>query len=108
VIKDYHQIKDKDFDETYAFVVKANIFRMMLTIVAVFNYQIRQFDIKTAFLYDQMNRMIYIDQSKDFEIEDSNKICLLNIDFYELMQSSHLWFDEIKKKLLTYELIQSK
>jgi hypothetical protein len=24
------------------------------------------------------------------------------------MQSSHLWFDEIKRKLLTYELIQSK
>ncbi len=55
-----------------------------------------------------MNRMIYIDQSKDFEIEDSNKTCLLNIDLYELMQSFHLWFDEIKKKLLTYELIQSK
>jgi hypothetical protein len=90
VIKNYRQIKDKDFDETYAFVIRVDTSRMMLTIVAVLNYQIRQFDIKTAFLYDQMNRMIYIDQSKDFEIEDSNKTCLLNIDLYELMQSSHL------------------
>jgi hypothetical protein len=108
VIKNYRQIKDKNFDETYSFVVKANISRMMLIVVAVFNYQIRQFDIKTAFLYDQMNRMIYTHQSKDFEIEDLNKTCLLNIDLYELMQSSHLWFDEIKRKLLTYKLTQSK
>jgi hypothetical protein len=90
MIKDYRQIKNKDFDETYVLVVKVNIFRMMLIIVAILNYQIRQFDIKTTFLYDQMNRMIYIDQSKDFEIENFNKICLLNIDLYKLMQSFHL------------------
>ncbi len=60
VIKSYRQIKDKDFDETYVFVIKIDTFRMMLIIVAVLNYQIKQFDIKTAFLYNQMNRMIYI------------------------------------------------
>ncbi len=89
MIKNYRQIKDKNFDETYVFVIRVDTSRMMLIIVAVLNYQIKQFDIKTAFLYDQMNRMIYTDQSKDFEIEDSNKTCLLNIDLYELMQSSH-------------------
>jgi hypothetical protein len=108
VIKNYRQIEDKNFDETYVFVIKVDTFRMMLIIVAVLNYQIRQFDIKTTFLYDQMNWMIYIDQSKDFEIESSNKTCLLNTDLYELMQSFYLWFDEIKRKLLTYELTQSK
>jgi hypothetical protein len=85
MIKDYRQIKDRNFDETHVFVVKANISRMMLVIVAVLNYQIRQFDIKTIFLYEQMNRMIYTDQSKNFEIDDSNKTCLLNTDLYELM-----------------------
>ncbi len=90
MIKSYRHIEDRDFDETYVLVVKANIFRMMLTIVAILNYQIKQFDIKTAFLYEQMNRMIYTNQSKDFEIENINKACLLNIDLYELMQSSHL------------------
>ncbi len=108
VIKSYRQIEDRDFDETYALVIRVDTSRMMLTIAAVLNYQIKQFDIKTTFLYDQMNRMIYIDQSKDFEIEDPNKTCLLNTDLYELMQSLHLWFDEIKRKLLTYELTQSK
>ncbi len=108
MIKDYRSIKDKIFDETYVFVVKVNISRMMLVIVAILNYQIRQFDIKKAFLYEQMNRMIYINQSKSFEIDDLNKTCLLNINLYKLMHSFHLWFDEIKKKLFTYELTQLK
>ncbi len=41
MIKNYRQIKDKNFDETYVFVIRVDTSRMMLTIVAVFNYQIR-------------------------------------------------------------------
>ncbi len=65
---------------------------------------------KTIFLYDQMNRMIYIVQSKNFEKKSINsfKTCLLNIDLYNLMQNSHFRFDEIKETLIEYSLTQSK
>jgi hypothetical protein len=108
VVKGYRQIENRDFDETYASVVRSDTSRMMLAIASVLSYQIRQFDIKTAFLYDQMDRMIYIDQSKGFEKEGTSKTCLLNIDLYDLVQSPHLWFDEIKGTLITYDLAQSK
>jgi hypothetical protein len=54
--------------------------------------------------------MIYIVQSKEFERgrKDKDKVCLLNIDLYGLMQSAYLWFQKIKAKLLEYELTQSK
>jgi hypothetical protein len=53
--------------------------------------------------------MIYIVQSKEFEIsEEKDKTCLLNLDLYELMQSVYLWFQEIKIKMLAYDVIQSK
>jgi hypothetical protein len=52
--------------------------------------------------------MIYIVQSKEFEREDKDKTCLLNLDLYELVQSAYLWFQEIKIKMLAYDLIQSK
>jgi hypothetical protein len=55
-----------------------------------------------------MNRMIYIVQSKEFERESKDKTCLLNLDLYELIQSAYLWFQEIKIKMLAYDLIQSK
>jgi hypothetical protein len=54
-----------------------------------------------------MNRMIYIVQSKDFE-KNKNKACLLNLNLYDLVQSVYLWFQEIKMKMLAYDLIQSK
>jgi hypothetical protein len=110
IVKDYLQIEKRDFDETYASVVRSNTSCMMLVIALVLDYQIRQFDIKTTFLYDQMNRMIYTDQSKNFEKRNTNslKACLLNTSLYDLMQTSYLWFDEIKKTLITYDLAQSK
>ncbi len=106
VVKSYRQIKNRNFDETYISIVKSNTFRMMLAIVSVLNYQIKQFDIKTIFLYDQINRMIYIDQSKNFEKKNINsfKTCLLNIDLYDLMQNFHFWFDEIKRTVIEYDL----
>jgi hypothetical protein len=64
MIKSYRQIKDKNFDETYVFVIRVDTSRMMLIIVAILNYQIKQFDIKTAFLYDQMNRMFTLISQK--------------------------------------------
>ncbi len=76
VIKSYRHIERRDFDKIYVSVVKLNTFCIMLTIVAMLSYQIRQFDIKTIFLYDWMNEMIYTDQSKNFETRDTNKTCL--------------------------------
>jgi hypothetical protein len=55
VAKGYRQIEGRDFDETYAPVVRSDTSRMMLAIASVLGYQIRQFDIKTAFLYGQMD-----------------------------------------------------
>jgi hypothetical protein len=55
-----------------------------------------------------MNRMIYIVQWKEFERKSKDKTCLLNLDLYKLVQSAYLWFQEIKIKMLAYDLIQSK
>jgi hypothetical protein len=54
-----------------------------------------------------MNRMIYIIESKDFE-KNKDKACLLNLRLYDLVQIVYLWFQEIKTKMLEYELTQSK
>jgi hypothetical protein len=86
VIKDYRQIKERDFNETYALVVRSDISRILLAVAAVKNYQIRQFDVKTVFLYDQMNRVLYIAQSKEFEKDDVKKnVYQLNTSLYDLM-----------------------
>ncbi len=55
-----------------------------------------------------MNRMIYTVQSKEFETDEKDKVCLLNLELYGLVQSAYLWFQKIRVKMLEYELTQSK
>jgi hypothetical protein len=107
VIHNYRQIEKIDYEEKYVFVVKSDTFRILLSIAIILDWKIRQFDVKLAFLNEMMNRMIYIVQSKDFE-KSKDKACLLNLELYDLVQSAYLWFQEIKIKMLAYNLIQSK
>ncbi len=109
VTHDYRQIEKIDYEEKYVFVVRSDTFRILLSIAITLDWKIRQFDVKLAFLNEMINRMIYIVQSKEFEIsEEKDKTCLLNLDLYELVQSAYFRFQEIKIKMLAYDLIQSK
>jgi hypothetical protein len=104
----YRQIEGVDYEEKYAPVVRSDTSRILLSIAATLDWKIRQFDVKLAFLNEVMNRMIYTVQPKGFERGDKDKACLLNLDLYGLVQSAYLWFQEIKTKMLAYDLIQSK
>ncbi len=109
MIHDYKQIERIDYEEKYVLVIRFNTSRILLSIAITLDWKIRHFDVILAFLNEIMNRMIYIVQSKEFEhLEKKDKTCLLNLDLYELMQSAYFWFQEIKIKMLAYNLIQSK
>lgn len=107
VAKGYAQVKGRDYDKSYAPVVRSDTSRILLSIAAHKGWKIRQYDIETAFLNSQINRMLYTAEPKGFETGDDNA-CLLNTALYGLVQSAHLWFEEMKKTLLEYGLIQSK
>ena len=49
-------------------------------------------NVKTAFLYDQVQKKIYIKQSYDF-VNDSFKVYKLNKTFYNLKQSPRVWYN---------------
>ncbi len=107
MIHDYRQIEDVNYEEKYVSVIRSDTSRILLSIATILEWKIRQFDVKLVFLNEVMNRMIYIVQSKEFEQrdKDKNKTCLLNLGLYDLMQSAYLWFQEIKIKMLAYDLI---
>ena len=49
-------------------------------------------NVKTAFLYDQVQKEIYMKQFHDF-VNDSFKVCKLNKTFYDLKQSSRVKYN---------------
>lgn len=46
-------------------------FRIFFTIVAFYNLDIDQIDVKTAFLYGLINQFVYIEISKKTEIKNN-------------------------------------
>ena len=51
VAKGFHQQARIDYDETFSPVVKPTTVRIILTLVAQFNWPLRQLDISNAFLH---------------------------------------------------------
>ena len=75
--------------------------RIILAIVAYFDYEIWKMDVKTAFLNGNLTEDVYMMQPEGF-VNPSNarKICKLRKSIYGLKQASRSWnirFDEVVK-----------
>lgn len=65
-------------------------FRVFFAIAMLFDLDIDQINVKTAFLYGFINQLFYIEISKDIKIKGNcNIICKLLKTLYKLKQSSH-------------------
>ena len=62
-------------------------YKLLFIIVAVNDFKIEQIDVKTAFLYSNINTKIYIEQPKGIEaIKKLYKVYKLNKALYSLKQ----------------------
>ena len=77
VVRGFSQKSGVDYQETFSPVVKFSSIRMILAIAAAENLKLLQFDIKTAFLYGNLDEDIYMVQPKGYE-ENTNRVCKLN------------------------------
>jgi Reverse transcriptase (RNA-dependent DNA polymerase) len=66
-----------------------NSFRIIMDLVAHFDLELHQMDVKTVFLNDDIDEYIYISQPSNYESDDSKQmICKLKKSIYELKQAS--------------------
>ena len=71
--------------------------RILLEVVAYFDYEIWQMDVKTAYLNGYLEEDVYMIQPKGFvSPEDAGKVCKLQRSIYGLKQSNTR-FDEVVK-----------
>ena len=71
VVKSYLQQFGVNFDQTFAVVVKPMAFRVLFAIAAFFNLDIKQMDVKTAFLYGLIDQLVYVNILKGSETESN-------------------------------------
>ena len=97
VAKGYKQIKGIDYDEVYAPVNKQVTFRVLMAMVAEHDMILKQLDIKTAFLYGQLQEEVYMEQPPGFE--EGDNICKLKKAIYGLKQAPRAWHTRLVQEL---------
>ena len=79
------QKADIYYDETFSPVAQYDNVRGVLAAAALERLQLRQFDVKTAFLYDAVQEAVYIRQPEGFD-DGSRRVCELKRRLYGLKQ----------------------
>jgi len=86
--KSYAQRKDIDYNEIFSHVVKHSSIRILLALVAQYELELDQLDVKTAFLHDNLEDEIYMSQPTRFKTAEKQYIvCKLKKSLYRLKQS---------------------
>ena len=88
IAKGYSQTKGVDFNEVFSPVVKHASIHVLLAMIAWFDLELEQLDVKTAFLHGELEEQIFMHQPERFVIEGKeNHVCRLKKSLYGLKQS---------------------
>ncbi|GJR53572.1 retrovirus-related pol polyprotein from transposon TNT 1-94 [Tanacetum coccineum] len=101
VIKGYRQREGLDFFDTYSPVTRITSIRMILAIVALRNLEIHQMDVKMAFLNEDLEEEIYMNQPECFIASgQEGKVCRLVKSLYGLKQAPKQWHQKFDNTML--------
>jgi hypothetical protein len=97
VAKGYVQQQGIDYTEVFAPVVRMDTVRMIVALAAQKGWTLYQLDVKSAFLHEELNEEVYVEQTKGYELENSsNKVYRLKKALYRLKQDPRAWFNRIE------------
>ena len=91
VVRGFEQREGLDYYKTFTSVIKPMSYKLLFAIAAANDLKIEQMDVKTAFLYGDIDTEIYVEQPKGIKaIRESHKVYKLNKALYGLKQSPHV------------------
>ena len=93
VAKGYTQKDGIDYTETFSPVSKKDSLRIIMALVAQYDMELHQMDVKTAFLNGDLEEEVYMDQPEGFSIGSKGQmVCKLKKSIYGLKQASRQWY----------------
>lgn len=100
VARGFSQEYGVNFEETFSPVAKLTTVRVLLAVAACRQWELTQMDVNNAFLYGELDHVIYMDQPSGFVSQDRpDYVCKLKKAIYGLKQSPRAWFGKIAEFL---------
>ena len=89
-------------------VIRFKTLQLLLSLAALCDWELEALDVKTAFLFGELEEEIYMDQPKGFMIKDKEfKVCHLQKAIYGLKQAVLQWNKQLHKSLLEMDFTRS-
>jgi hypothetical protein len=108
VAKGFQQQYGIDYTETFAPVVKFKSIKMVLSLVSLFNLELKQLDFETAFLNAELTETVYMEQPDGFSNGKPHMVWKLLKALYGLKQSPHEWNQDLHNYLISIKYVPLK
>lgn len=97
-----------NFTETFSPVAKFDSIRTLLSIVAVDDLEMVQFDVRTGFLHGKIDEELYMIQPPHFKDKNHpQRVCRLKKSIYGLRQASRVWNQWFHQFIMKHNLKQT-
>lgn len=108
VAKGFTQEYGVDYEETFAPVLKNSALRVVFGLIASLDLETVLLDVKTAFLYGELEEEIYMSQPEGFLVPGRElEVCRLIKSLYGLKQAPRAWNKRFNDFLVTFGLVRS-
>lgn len=108
VTKGFTQKDGVDYKETFSPVSKKDSLRIVLALVAHYDLELHQMDVKTAFLNGDLEEEVYMAQPEGFVTAGKeNLVCKLKKSIYGLKQASRQWYLKFNNTILSYGFVEN-
>jgi hypothetical protein len=109
VAKGFTQREGIDYHETFSPVSTKDSFRIIMALVAHFDLELHQMDVKTAFLNGELVENVYMAQPKGFVVRGKEHMgCLLRRSIYGLKQASRQWYIKFDQTIRNFGFEENK
>lgn len=97
-----------DYLETYSPVVRTATVRTILHLATIMKWEVKQMDVKNAFLHGDLAETVYMRQPCGFvDKTKPDHVCLLHKSLYGLKQSPRAWFNKFSDFLIEFGFVCS-